>query len=98
LNLALFYLDDAVVEDLLDGPTRVALLGSAAVFVTGTVLFAISMVRARVLPRVPARSYGVALPLLALLGPLPDSPLTSGLHVLVGITLGWLATALAATR
>jgi hypothetical protein len=91
LNLALFYPDDAVVEDLLDGPTRVALLGSAVVFVAGTVLFAISMVRARVLPRVPAWSYGVALPLFALLGPLPDSPLTSGLYVLVGITLGWLA-------
>lgn len=94
LNLALFYLDDAVVEDLLDGPTRVALLGSAAVFVAGTVLFAIAMVRARVLPRVPAWAYGVALPVFALLAPLPDSPLSSGLHVLVGCTLGWLSVAL----
>jgi hypothetical protein len=94
LNLALYYLDDAVVDDLLDGPTRVALLGSAAVFVVGTVIFAIAMIQARVLPRVPAWGYAVALPVFALLGPLPDSPLTSGLHVLVGVTLGWLSVAL----
>jgi hypothetical protein len=50
-----------------------------------------------VLPRAPAWAYGIALPLFALLAPLPDSPLTSGLHVLVGLTLGWLSMALAST-
>jgi hypothetical protein len=35
--VALFYLDDAVVDDLA-GPTRIALLGSAMVFVVGATL------------------------------------------------------------
>jgi hypothetical protein len=65
----LFYLDEAVVNDLLDGPTNLAALGSAVVFVVGTILFSVSMLRARVLPRIPAAGYGVTFTLLALLAP-----------------------------
>ena len=93
LNLALFYLDDAVVEELAT-PTRLALSGSGLVFVTGTLLFGVAMLRARVHPRVPVWAYVTALPLFALAAPLPDSPLTSGLHVLVGATLVWLSASL----
>jgi hypothetical protein len=93
LNLALFYLDDAVVEELAT-PTTLALFGSALVFVAGSLMFGIAMLRARVHPRVPVWAYVTALPLFALAGPLPDSPLTSGLHVLVGATLVWLSASL----
>ncbi|MDH2425003.1 hypothetical protein [Sphaerisporangium sp. TRM90804] len=94
LNLALFYLDEATVRTLLQGPTRTALIGSAAVFAIGSALFAVSMVRAGVHPRVPAVAYGIALPLFAVLAPLPDTPLISLLHVLAGLVLVWLAVSL----
>jgi hypothetical protein len=93
LNLVLFFLDDAVVEELMTGPTRAAVLGSALVFVVGTVLFSVSMVRSRVYPRVPALGYGVTLTLLALLAPLDDTPLTSAVHVLAAVSLIWLSAA-----
>jgi hypothetical protein len=94
LNMALFYLDDAVVKDLVRGPTLVALLGSAAVFTVGAVLFGISMVRARVHPRPPAIVYIVALPVLAIAARLPDTIATSALHVVAGSTLVWLGVSL----
>lgn len=98
LNLALFYLDDATVRDLLEGPTRVALLGSALVFALGTILFGVAMLRARVFPRVPALAYTVAFPVLAVAARLPDTPLTSAVHVVAGGSLVWLAVAVSATR
>jgi len=93
LNLVLFYVDEAVADEVLAGPTRVAVLGSALVFVTGTILFSVSMLRARVLPALPAAGYGAAFTLLALLAPLADSPLTSAIHVLAGGSLIWLSAA-----
>ncbi len=94
VNLALFYVDEPVLDELLDGPTRFALLGSAVVFAVGAVLFGIAMVRARTHPRVPAVGYTVALPVLALAAPLPDSVLTSAIHVAAGGAVAWLAAAL----
>ncbi|MFC4584788.1 hypothetical protein [Sphaerisporangium corydalis] len=94
LNIALFYLDRTALAALLQGPTRAVLLGSAVVFAVGSVLFAISMVRARVHPAVPAWGYGLTLAPFALLAPLPDTVLTSALHVLAGACLVWLALSL----
>jgi hypothetical protein len=91
LNMALFFLAEPVVTDLLAGPTRVALLGSVALFVVGTVLFAVAMVRSRVVPRVAAVAYGLALPVFAGAARFPDTPLTSALHVTVGAVLVWLS-------
>ncbi|MFC0533747.1 hypothetical protein [Phytohabitans kaempferiae] len=93
LNLVLFYVDEAVADEVLAGPTRIAVLGAALVFVTGTILFSVSMVRARVLPLPPAVGYGVAFTLLALLASLPDSPVTSAVHVVAGGSLIWLSVA-----
>ncbi|GIH25851.1 hypothetical protein Aph01nite_41610 [Acrocarpospora phusangensis] len=93
LNLVVYHLGETVAADLA-APTRLALLGSALVFMVGTVLFTVAMVRARVYPRVPVWAYGIALPVFALAARLPDSPLTSVLHVLVGVTLAWLAMSL----
>jgi hypothetical protein len=90
LNLAVFFLPDGPATTLA-AATRVALLGSAAVFTIGVILFAIAMVRAGVFPKVPAVAYGVAFPLFAGAARLPDTPLTSVLHVVVGATLIWLS-------
>ncbi|MFI7320665.1 hypothetical protein [Streptomyces venezuelae] len=93
-NLVLFHFDDDVLEETLTGPTVPALIGSAVVFAVGCALFGAAMVRARVFPRVPSWSYATALPLFAFLIALPDSALTSALHIVVGATLAWLAAAL----
>ncbi|MER6162105.1 hypothetical protein ABT147_42560 [Streptomyces sp. NPDC001868] len=93
-NLVLFYLDDDIIDETLTGPTVPALLGSAAVFAVGCALFGAAMIRARVLPRVPSWGYAVVLPLFAFLTALPESVLTSALHVLVGVILMWLSAAL----
>lgn len=91
LNLVLFFLDEAVVKELLAGPTRFAIQGSAIVFVVGTVLFGISLIRARVFPRIPSWGYGITLTMLAVLAPLPDTLFTSSMHVLACVSLVWLS-------
>ncbi|GAA3812700.1 hypothetical protein GCM10022226_36750 [Sphaerisporangium flaviroseum] len=96
LNIALFYLDETALTALLRGPTRTVLLGSAIVFALGSVLFSISMARAKVHPPLPAWGYGITLALFALLAPLPDTVLTSALHVLAGACLVWLSLSLQA--
>ncbi|GAA5083055.1 hypothetical protein HNP84_010141 [Thermocatellispora tengchongensis] len=93
LNVALFHLDPAVAAEVLAGPARIAVYGGMGVFVAGTILFCVSMARARVLPAVPVLGYGVALVLLAALAPLPDTPLTSLVHLLVCVSLVWLSAA-----
>jgi hypothetical protein len=91
LNIVLVRLDEAAVRDLVRGPVLLAFLGSAVVFAAGAVLFGVATVRAGVLPRVPAVAYTVALPVLALAAPLPDTLATSALHVVSGASLVWLA-------
>lgn len=91
LNMALFHLDEPVLQELLRGPTMFALLGSAVVFAIGTVLFGVTMLRARIHPRVPIVAYMVAFPLLAVASRLSDTPLTSAVHVVAGVSLVWLA-------
>ncbi|MGW0946028.1 hypothetical protein ACWD4O_26280 [Streptomyces sp. NPDC002623] len=93
-NLVLFYLDEDIIDETLTGPTVPALIGSAAVFAVGCALFGATMIRARVFPRAPSWGYAVLLPLFAFLTALPDSLLTSALHVLVGTILLWLSAAL----
>jgi hypothetical protein len=69
-------------------------LGSAVVFIVGTVLFSASMVRSAVFPRIPAAGYGLTFTLLALLAPLPDTLLTRAGHVLVCVSVVWLSASL----
>ncbi|QKV74636.1 hypothetical protein [Amycolatopsis sp. Hca4] len=98
LNLALFFLDDAVTKELLRGPAAVALQGSALVFAAGAVLFGVAMLRAGSHPRVPAVAYLVALPVLAVAARLPDTPLTSLVHVVAGGSLVWLSLGVTRAR
>ncbi|MFE9750387.1 hypothetical protein ACFYOT_36240 [Saccharothrix saharensis] len=87
LNIVLFHLD----QPTLAAPSVAVLSGSAVVFAVGTVLFAISMIRSHVHPPVPTWTYAVALPVFTFAARLPDTPLTSALHVVVGASLVWLA-------
>ncbi|WP_158843530.1 hypothetical protein [Saccharothrix deserti] len=87
LNVVLFHLDQPVLA----APTKIVLSASALVFAVGTVLFAVGMLRSRAHPPVPVWTYAIALPLFTFAARLPDTPLTSALHVIVGGTLVWLA-------
>ncbi|MFD0889196.1 hypothetical protein ACFQ08_32075 [Streptosporangium algeriense] len=93
LNVVVFFLEESTAAMVLKGPTRLALLGSVVVFVAGVALFGLSMFRARVLPWPAAAGYGFFLPLLAVLAPLPDTPLTSVVHLLGCASLIWLSAA-----
>lgn len=90
LNTVLFHLPPEVARDVLSGPTGPVFQGSALVFVAGSVLFGVAMWRARVFPRAAAAVYAVALPLLALLAPLPDTVWTGILHGVAGSVMVWL--------
>jgi hypothetical protein len=91
LNVALFFLDQPDLEELLEGPTRFALLGSALVFAVGTVAFGVTMIRSGAFPASAAWGYTVLLPIFAVAAGLPDSAITGLLHGLVGLVLVVLA-------
>lgn len=88
LNMVLYHLDAKPT-----GPAVVGLLGSALVFAVGSTLFGVSMLRTKVYPPVPVWGYTVLLAVFALAARLPDGPVNSLLHVAVGTSLVWLATA-----
>ena len=93
-DTTLFYLSTAVQDHLKHEPTIVALLGAAVIFVAGTVMFGIFLLRTQEYPRLLAYGYIVFPSLLALLSPLHDSPLQNANHALAGATITWLACTL----
>lgn len=88
LNVVVYPLGD---DTDLATASRVALLASAAVFIIGVVLFGIALLRAGVYPRTPVWLYLLGFPPFAIAARLPDTPVTSMLHVLVGGAVAWLA-------
>jgi hypothetical protein len=93
-NTALFYLPQSVRDQLKHEPTIAALLGSAAIFAVGSVLFGVFLLRARSYPRPLCLAYTVFPALLAAQSPLPESPLKNVVHCLAGATITWLAVTL----
>ncbi len=93
-DTALFYLTTPVRDHLKHEPTFAALLGSAALFAVGTAAFGAFLLRTRAYPRLLCWSYIVFPTLLAVLSPLPDSPLKNANHALAGLTIAWLAVTL----
>lgn len=91
LNIVVFPLGPDVV---LPGVSRIVILSGAAVYIVGTIWFAIAMLRAGVHPRIPVVLYLVAMPLFPVAAQLPDSPLTAGLHVIAAVALVWLSLSL----
>jgi hypothetical protein len=94
IDTALFYLTTPVRDHLKHEPTFAALLGSAALFAVGSVLFGVFLLRTRAYPRLLCWAYLVFPALLAVLSPLPDSPLKNAIHGLAGLTVAWLAVTL----
>jgi len=94
IDTALFYLSTPVRDQLKHEPTLAALLGSAALFAVGSVLFGVFLLRTRAYPRLLCLAYIVFPALLAGLSPLPDSPLKNAIHGLTGLTVAWLAVTL----
>ncbi|MGW9030951.1 hypothetical protein ACWGQ5_44240 [Streptomyces sp. NPDC055722] len=90
-NVVLFFVEPAVFDAVLDGPTHFVTLGGGAIFIIGTLLFGTSMVRTGVHPRLAAVGYTITLILLALLGNLPDSVFSSLNHVAVCVSLIFLS-------
>ena len=64
------------------------------VFAVGSVLFGAFLLRSRAYPRPLCWAYIVLPALLAVLSPLPDSPVKNVIHFLAGATLAWLAVSL----
>jgi hypothetical protein len=93
-DTTLFYVSTAVQDHLKHEPTIIALLGAAVIFVVGTVMFGIFLLRTGEYPRLLACGYIVFPSLLALLSPLHDSPLQNANHTLAGATIAWLALTL----
>jgi Gpi18-like mannosyltransferase len=60
----------------------------------GTVAFGVFLLRTRAYPRLLCLAYIVFPTLLAVLSPLPDSPLKNAVHCLAGLTVAWLAITL----
>ena len=94
LNLVIFFQDPGQVAAL----TKVVLKVASLVFVLGTVLFGVSMVRAKVFPVVPAWGYGIGFTLLAVFAALPDTPWSALVHVACAAVLVWLSAAVWASR
>ncbi|ANZ42544.1 hypothetical protein BBK82_06980 [Lentzea guizhouensis] len=89
LNLVLFFQEPGQVPALTGAVLRVGSL----VFVLGSVLFGVAMVRAKVFPAVPAWGYGIGFALLAVFAALPDTPLSALLHIACAAVLMWLSGA-----
>ena len=94
IDTALFYLTTPVKDHLKHEPTFAALLGSAALFAVGSVLFGVFLLRTKAYPRLLCWAYIVFPGLLAALSPLPESPLKNAVHALAGLTIAWLAVTL----
>jgi hypothetical protein len=94
IDTALFYVATPVKDHLKHEPTIVALLGSAAIFAVGAVLFGVFLLRTKAYPRLLCWAYIVFPGLLAALSPLPESPLKNAIHALAGLTIAWLAVTL----
>ena len=91
LNLVIFFQEPE--PEQVAAVTKVVLKAGSLVFVLGTVLFGVSMVRAKVFPAVPAWGYGVSFTLLAVFAALPDTPWSALLHVVCAAVLVWLSAA-----
>ncbi|MFS8104289.1 hypothetical protein LFM09_45005 [Lentzea alba] len=87
LNLVIFFQEQTPVL------TNVVLKVASLVFVVGSVLFGVSMVRAKVFPAVPAWGYGISFALLAVFAALPDTVWSALMHVAAAVVLGWLSVA-----
>lgn len=92
-NFILAYLDGEVLQELFAGPTRLAFLSSAVIFLIGVILFSVATLRAKALPGKAAVLYGVGFIPLGLSALLPDLVVNIG-QVVGALGIAWLGYAL----
>ncbi|WP_394613584.1 hypothetical protein JNUCC0626_27100 [Lentzea sp. JNUCC 0626] len=93
LNLVIFFSPGPVAP-----LTALVLKAGSLVFVVGSVLFGVSLVRARVFPAVPSWGYGIGFVLLAVFAVLPDTPVSALVHVACAAVLVWLSVSVWSAR
>ncbi|WP_174183567.1 hypothetical protein [Nocardia barduliensis] len=89
-NFVLVYLDEPVVDELLTSPARSALLVTAFLALTGTLLFGSALMRGRAVPAAATMLYTTGLSVLCLTFLLP-APLVRAGHIAAGVGMVWLA-------
>ncbi|MGI5502646.1 hypothetical protein [Lentzea sp. CA-135723] len=93
LNLVIFFGSGPVAP-----VTALALKAGSLSFVVGSVLFSVTMVRAKVFPVVPSWGYGIGFVLLAVFAVLPDTPVSALVHVACAVVLVWLSRSVWSAR
>lgn len=89
-NFVLTQLDQPTLDRLLAGPARWVFLATAGLALAGTVLFAISIIGVRAIPRGAVACYTIGLSVLCLTFLLP-TPLVRCGHLVAGTGIAWLA-------
>ncbi|MFC8526086.1 hypothetical protein [Nocardia sp. NPDC057227] len=92
-NAVLVYLDEPVLDALLDGPSRLAFLATALLALTGTIAFGAALWRAGAVPKAAVALYVLGLSALCLTFLLPTPIVRLG-HVVGGAGMVWLALTL----
>ncbi|MFD6395926.1 hypothetical protein [Nocardia sp. NPDC060249] len=92
MNFVLVYLDKPVVDELLTSPAKIAFLGTAALALSGTLLFGAALLRSAAVPRWAVILYIVGLSVLSLTFLLPTTLVRVG-HLAAGFGMVWLAWA-----
>jgi hypothetical protein len=89
LHFVFRYLDDGVVDGLVEGATGTAFRATALVLIAGTVLFGVSSWRARKLPAAAIALYVVGMVPGSLRNAVPEPVYLGGLLV-AAVGVGWL--------
>jgi hypothetical protein len=87
------YLDQSILQKLLQGPTLLALVSSGLVFLFGVILFGAAMMRAGVFPRLPVVLYIVGFVPYSL-GPVFPDPVSRVAEVVAALGIIWFGFSL----
>ncbi|MFC9871906.1 hypothetical protein [Nocardia salmonicida] len=92
MNFVLVYLDKPVIDELLTSPAKIAFLVTAALALSGTLLFGTALLRSAAVPRGAVILYIAGLTVLSLTFLLPTTLVRVG-HLAAGFGMVWLAWA-----
>ena len=90
INLVFAELATSTIDALRDGPLGIALTVASISFLTGTIAFAVAMIRTREVPAMPLAVYAVGAVPVSFRAFVPEAALDLGL-VAVAVGAGWLA-------
>lgn len=90
INLVFAELPTSTIDALRDGPLGIALTVASISFLTGTIAFAVAMIRTREVPAMPLAVYAVGAVPVSFRAFVPEAALDLGL-VALAVGAGWLA-------